>query len=95
MQILIKLLKAFKLSVHNVIFDKVAIALSLGSLNCIQTLRIKRKFNNKVDKLVMRVCSHPNTYKSSGWGGGYLKCSVCHKTLEVLWLPKVHKSETK
>ena len=54
-----------------------------------KTRRILNGSASRLHRLSESICNHPTTYEDHYWSGGKLKCSVCYKTLKVLWLPKV------
>jgi hypothetical protein len=66
----------------------------LVRLICINHVKTRRVINYCADRLhglAGFICKHPNTYESHYWSGGKHKCSVCHKTLKILWLPEKYK----
>lgn len=92
MNFLATLLKKIRFRRESPNFAKVINFLTFKRIKLFQVYQFENRFNKKMDKLIQRVCKHPTTYEDHYWSGGKLKCSVCYKTLKVLWLPTVVKN---
>lgn len=84
---IIKLLRKLRFNPHSSTLGSFIHYLTLKRVSRLSVYRFEHQFNNKIVKLIQRICKHEKTYESNYWSGGYTMCADCHKTLKTNWLP--------
>lgn len=89
MNLLIKSLRYLRYSDFTWKATRLLSKVTFGILTPLHMHYARMGFNRKLDTLLKSVCKHPNTFESHDWGGGFVRCRDCNKTLKKLWFPTV------